>query len=319
LATVSRSGYAFDGWFTDAASGTRVTADTLVSITTNHTLYAHWYAGTTPADYRETETIPALTITGSGSSVVFITGRTVTLSPYQIAKYEITYELWYEVKTWATSHSYTFANAGREGHDGTDGAAPTSAKTEPVTMVNWWDTVVWCNAYSEMSGKTPVYTVSGATFKNAAASSTTLDALDITRSGYRLPTEAEWEAAARGGNPSDTTNWAYPYAGSDTIGNVAWYWDNSGSATHAVGGKAANLAGLHDMSGNVWEWCWDWYGTITTGTVTNPPGASSGYVRVMRGGSWSADASYCAVSGQNNNYPDYRSIHIGFRVVCRGE
>jgi formylglycine-generating enzyme required for sulfatase activity len=134
--------------------------------------------------------------------------------------------------------------------------------------------------------------------------------------GYRLPTEAEWEAAARGGSPTDTTNWAYPYAGSDTIGDVAWYSSNRPSTyTSPVGQKAANLAELYDMSGNVWEWCWDWYGGISTGTVTDPVGASSGSYRVLRGGSWSSDASYCTVSGRSISAPDSGNSAYGFRVV----
>jgi formylglycine-generating enzyme required for sulfatase activity len=289
------------------------------------------YTFTTPEQYRSMASIGAITsLAGAGSNGVFIEGRTVSLSAYKIAKYETTYELWYEVKTWATSNGYTFTNAGCEGKNGTDGAAPTSAaKTEPVTTISWRDAVVWCNAYSEMSGKTPAYySDTGCTTVIKTLSGDTVY-VKSGANGYRLPTEAEWEAAARGGNPSDTTNWAYTYAGSGTIGNVAVYGSNYPSTyTAPVGSKAANSAGLYDMSGNVWEWCWDWNGSISTGSVSNPTGAGLATYRVGRGGSWNSLADFCTVSYRysgigdppyrDNNAPPYGHVFsdLGFRVVC---
>jgi formylglycine-generating enzyme required for sulfatase activity len=285
-----------------------------------------YYSFLTPVSYRELIQVASspVTITGSGSDGVFISGRTVTLSPYKMAKYETTYELWYEVKTWATSNGYTFANAGREGHDGTEGAAPTgSAKTEPVTDISWRDAIIWCNAYSEMSGKEPVYyTYASYTtvLRVSTSDSGTSTAADkavmkSSADGYRLPTEEEWEHAARGGSQTNNTNWNYTFAGSNTADDVAWYTNNSTNSTHPVGGKAANAAWLSDMSGNVWEWCWDWYGPIAPGSY------QLAAYRVVRGGSYGSSAAYCAVANRSNNFlsgsePNYRNYNLGFRVVC---
>jgi uncharacterized repeat protein (TIGR02543 family) len=328
--SLARTGYSFAGWNT-ASDGSGTTYAASASLTTDlrtttgtTTLYAKWNAAiTTPDAYRETETISVGTVMGSESSGAFISGRTVTLSPYQIAKYETTYELWYEVKTWANANGYTLeSSAGREGNDGTTGAVPTTAKTEPVTRVSWRDAIVWCNAYSEMAGKTPVYySNTGCTTLIKSLSNNTAY-MKADANGYRLPTEAEWEAAARGGNTANTTHWAYTYAGSDTIGNVAWYSGNSGSTTHTVGRKAANLAGLYDMSGNVCEWCWDWYGSISTGTVTNPTGPTSGPEPIYRGGAWNNDAHLHTMTyrdDQNVVSSGHRGTNLGFRVACKAE
>ena len=133
---------------------------------------------------------------------------------------------------------------------------------------------------------------------------------------FRLPTEAEWEYAARGGNKSK----GYKYSGSNTIGDVAWYGNNSSNTTHPVGQKAPNELGIYDMSGSVDEWCQDWYGSYSADSQTNPTGPSSGCSRVSRGGNWNVrDAGICRVSRRNYDNPDSRIFIIGFRLVCVSE
>ena len=134
---------------------------------------------------------------------------------------------------------------------------------------------------------------------------------ELTGMNFRLPTEAEWEYAARGGDKSK----GYKYSGSNTIGNVAWYRGNSGSATHNVKTKSPNELGIYDMSGNVREWCEDWYGNYSSGSQTNSTGPSSGSYRVLRGGSWGEYAEDCRVSNRFSDYPDYRNGHNGFRLA----
>lgn len=131
--------------------------------------------------------------------------------------------------------------------------------------------------------------------------------------GKRLPTEAEWEYAARGGNRNED----YKYAGSNTIGDVAWYSGNSDSTTHPVGKKQPNALGIYDMSGNVWEWCSDWYGEnyYSVSPGTNPQGPNSGKYRVFRGGFWASTMTYCRVAYRNRFTPDDRVSGIGFRCA----
>lgn len=128
---------------------------------------------------------------------------------------------------------------------------------------------------------------------------------------YRLPTEAEWEYAARGGNQSN----GYKYAGSNVLSDVAWFTDNSDSKTHPVGGKRANELGLYDMSGNVWEWCQDWYGAYSSSAQTDPTGAASDSYRVYRGGGWLNRARYCRVSDRYYYTPTVRYNGLGFRLA----
>ena len=270
---------------------------------------------------------------------VFIKDRKVKLSPYKLGKTEVTYELWYEVLTWAKSNGYTFANKGEEGSRGTVGAAPTEAgKKEPVTMISWRDCIVWCNAYTEMKmGESEcVYRKSktDSTVLKDARVTAACDAAyaDMSKKGFRLPTEAEWEYAARW-QGSDKTNAAQygdvwltklnsasgakaDWNDAAETGLVAWYSGNSERKTHPVGEKRANALGLHDMSGNVWEWCFDGYGDIAANTVTDPQGAALGSRRVLRGGSWNFIAGYCVVGDRDNSSPGNKSNNLGFRLAC---
>ena len=133
----------------------------------------------------------------------------------------------------------------------------------------------------------------------------------LTGRNFRLPTEAEWEFACRGGNNSR----GYKYSGSNDIDNVAWYWDNSGGKTHPVGTKAPNELGIYDMSGNVWEWCSDWYADYTSYSQTDPTGSQSGSYRVLRGGGWNYYARRCRSSNRIISFPSYRGYDLGLRLA----
>ena len=133
----------------------------------------------------------------------------------------------------------------------------------------------------------------------------------LTGRTFRMPTEAEWEYAARGGNKSK----GYLYSGGNTLDNVGWYYENSSSKTHPVAQKAANELGLYDMSGNVEEWCSDWYGSYSSSSQTNPTGPSTGSYRVLRGGGWLNFATRCRVAYRNYFSPSYRVNFYGVRLA----
>jgi len=281
-------------------------------------------------------------------------GTATVSNGYLMGETEVTYELWYAVYTWAThadrgANIYTFANAGREGHDGTIGGIPVS--TEPVTAINWRDAMVFSNAlteyYNVQNGTSlePVYYSNG-TYTTpqrdssdancgAAVGSTAgdcdnpyikavtdsnQDMVNCIAKGFRLPTSDEWELAARykGSDsangaieePASSGNWWTPgsyasgataaYTDAAATGLVAWYIGNGGSVTHNVAAKTANALGLYDMSGNVWEWAFDWY--------------TPGFLRVYRGGSCNLSADFMQVGGVIIINPYYYNFIVGFRL-----
>lgn len=203
----------------------------------------------------------------------------------------------------------------------------------PVRDVSWYDAMVFCNRLSELHGLTPCY-YSDAGFVEAYDKGQYWDALAKRRvtqywdkekddlfpvywnpaaNGYRLPTEAEWEYAARGG----TSSRGYKYAGSNNLDEVGWYKDNNEPKPHPhpVSQKKPNELGLYDMSGNVWEWCWDWYRPYPSGDQTNPKGPDSGLCRVNRGGSWIDVEILNIISFRGDMNPSARSGIVGFRLA----
>jgi uncharacterized repeat protein (TIGR02543 family) len=179
----------------------------------------------------------------------------------------------------------------------------------PVEMVTWYDAVEFCNKLSQLEGLTPVYTISGRTPATGYPITGATVTANLSTNGFRLPTEAQWEYACRAGTTTAFNN------GADVNEDTVWYNENSGNMTHEVGNKLKNAWGLYDMHGNVWEWCWDWFGNYTSGAQTNPTGASSGVTRVNRGGSWYSSAQGIRSACRNADLPSSQYGNLGFRVV----
>jgi len=207
-----------------------------------------------------------------------------TVKAFEIGKYEVTWGEWQKVRDWAVNNGYDLQNVGKGLGD-----------NHPVNEVNWYDAVKWCNAKSEMERLEPVYQVKGQVYKTGVPSEKGPDAVQSKSGskGYRLPTDAEWEWAARGGKKSKK----YTYSGSNDLNSVGWFNDNSGEKPHPVGQKQPNEFGIYDMSGNIFEWCWD----------LNLPNHR------LRGGSVTHLTGFCKVAARGN--PAIRLNSIGFRLV----
>ena len=208
------------------------------------------------------------------------------VATFQIGKHEVTWGLWKEVRDWAVGNTkgYDLADVGNTYPAGKD-------DDYPVVRVSWYDAVKWCNARSEKEGLTPVYNANWQTYKSGQMVPT----INKDANGYRLLTETEWEWAARGGVSSK----GYTYSGSNDPNTVAWTSENSNQQTHPVGTKAANELGIHDMSGNAFEWCWDQINAN----------------RRLRGGSWFFGIDRSASNTRDGLNPDARYRPFGFRIA----
>ncbi|HED03169.1 MAG TPA: formylglycine-generating enzyme family protein [Candidatus Fraserbacteria bacterium] len=251
--------------------------------------------------------------------------HTVTVSAFYMDKYEVTKGLWDDVANWAADHGYDIAADSGSG----------KAMDHPVQSITWYQAVKWANARSEKEGLTPAYYTdsSQTTVYRAGSLNVQTEGVKWSANGYRLPTEAEWEKAARGG----ATGHRFPWSYTDTInetranyyGDTRYSYDegpNGYNPTYATGGFpytspvgsfAPNGYGLYDMTGNVWEWVWDWFDPnyYSASPGTDPHGSASGSARVERGGSWHDTAGAGRVAYRSFDSPDAKSDDLGFRLV----
>ena len=336
LPSLTEIGWKFFGWYTNNSYNEATKASAGQCVTASITLYAKWeeYAG--PDD--GFIFVEGGTVVGSDDynpyrnhendyTGAFPAGRTVTLSSFYISDHEVTQG---EYKQYCCYTSSTPSSSYGIGAN------------YPAYYVSWYDAIVYCNLKSIAEGLTPCYSLSSETdpkkwtdIKTSngkyscsyTSSNSTWNSItcNMTANGYRLPTEAEWEYAARGGQETyGTSAFANYYAGAtipiisstDNLDPVAWYYNNSNGKTHEVKKKAPNALGLYDMSGNVLEWCWDWYSdSVGTDKVTDPCGDSLGSGRLLRGGCVGQYYDSCFVSCRGHSSPSDHFWPGGFRLV----
>lgn len=245
--------------------------------------------------------------------------HTVYVSSFYMDKCEVTKGLWDQVLAWHGGNGYSYDNPGSG-----------KAANHPVQTINWYDMVKWCNARSEMEGRVPAYYTDAALTQVYKTGQ--LAPYVNWHAGYRLPTESEWEKAARGGASGHRFPWSdvdtithsqanyfsdsrYPYDISPTRGYNPRFDDGVFPYTSPVGSFAPNGYGLYDMAGNVWEWCWDWAGQYPSDPQTDPHGPDTGSTRVGRGGNWNYYAEHCRASYRYGNPPTDAATNIGFRCA----
>ncbi|MCQ2575099.1 MAG: formylglycine-generating enzyme family protein [Treponema sp.] len=255
-----------------------------------------------------------------------------TLKPFSINKFETTYGLWYQIRVAAEKQGYVFQNPGQAGSHGKRGAAPTDDNDcQPVTMISWYDAIIWCNALSEIKGRTPCYTFQGDILRDSNDTAV----IDICEcnwnaDGFRLPSESEWEFASRktkgslmpgnliSGQPKDSSSeegllyaWTSENSGATKIvGTAGLVFDPFAVAQPATGNP--DFAGLYDMCGNILEFCWDWFADYEENQTYGP---AEGYERVSRGGSWSPYTMFSYCGDRYSFDPNECYNYFGFRLA----
>jgi uncharacterized repeat protein (TIGR02543 family) len=292
---LARTGYSFGGWNTAAnGGGTTYAAGSSYTVTGNVTLYAKWDVISI-----EMVQINPGTFTRNGYTITLTNG-------FYMGKYTVSQEQYQAVMG---NNPSSFSSN------------PASGEVQgrrPVESVSWYDAIVFCNKLSIAEGLIAAYRINNSTDPSdwgavPTSSNATWDAVQVVAgsTGYRLPTEAQWEYACRA---DTTTTWSFGSNESD-LTNYAWYDENSNYITHEVGKKLPNAWGLHDMHGNVYEWCWDWFGSYPNTAQADPTGSASGSSRLLRGGNWGNWAEGTASANRNYNNPSNRDGNYGFRLL----